>query len=321
MVTYKLLDGRLKLRHLVIVSAIADHGSLIHAAESLHITQPVVTRALREVEQVLSVRLFERHPRGVTPTAHGTSFIDHARAVLAQLRHAEQELTLMTSGALGTVTVGTHLAGSNVLLPKAIAELKRTHPSVTVIVREATPDTLQAELLSGDVDLTIGRLTGAVPSRLRRERLYVEPIRLAARRNHPVHLLHAPRLADLVDQAWILPVEQTTLRAELEDVFAHEGVALPADRIECTSMLTLQYLLESTDVIAALPMLIATASDRLALINTTLPAIGRAVGVTVASDRALPAAGEALLERLHAVAEELRNDIPDPGRGRPAGRR
>ncbi|MFC6704282.1 LysR substrate-binding domain-containing protein [Flexivirga alba] len=310
MVTGRLLDGRLKLRHLVIVTTIAEHGSVVRAADALHVTQPVVTRALHELESILGVQLFDRHARGVIPTRYGTSFIGHAQAVIAQLRDAEQQVALMASGELGTVTVGTHLAGSNVLLPRAIAGLKRAHPSVTVVVREATPDALQADLLSGDVDLTIGRLTGAVPPRLHRMQLYVEPIRLAARKEHPVHQLRAPRLADLVDRAWILPVEQTMLRTELEDMFAHEGVALPADRIECTSMLTLQHLLESTDVIAALPMLIATANEHLALIDTTLPAIGRAVGVTVAADRTLPPAGERLLENLRSVAKELRENIP-----------
>lgn len=311
MVSDRLLDGRLKLRHLVIVTTIDEHGSVVRAAEALHVTQPVVTRALRDLEDILGVQLFDRHARGVTATPYGIAFIDHARAVIAQLRSAEQQVELMTGGQLGTVTVGTHLAGSNILLPRAIAELKRSHPSVTVVVREATPDTLQADLLSGDIDLTVGRLTGAVPPRLRRKQLYVEPVRLAARTEHPVHRLTTPRLVDLVDQPWIIPVEQTVLRAELEDMFAQEGIALPVDRIECTSMLTLQYLLESTDVIAALPMLIATANDRLALIDTTLPSIGRAVGVTFAADRQLPPAGEALLDHLKRVAADLRDSIPE----------
>ena len=54
-----ILDGRLKLRHLTLVVAIADRGSVVAAAQALHVTQPVVTRGLREVEDVLGVRLFE----------------------------------------------------------------------------------------------------------------------------------------------------------------------------------------------------------------------------------------------------------------------
>lgn len=181
MVTDRLLDGRVKIRHLVLVTAIADEGTLVRAAESLHITQPVVTRGLREVEEVLGVPLFERLPRGVRPTQYGHSFIERARSVLAELRAAGEEVRLLQSGQLGTVTVGTHLAGSNLLLPRAIAALKAEHPRLTVVVREGTPDTLQQLLLAGDLDLTVGRLSPTVPVRLEQERLHQEPIRLVAR--------------------------------------------------------------------------------------------------------------------------------------------
>ncbi|WP_327633077.1 LysR substrate-binding domain-containing protein [Kribbella sp. NBC_00482] len=284
---------------------IADRGSLVGAADAMHITQPVVTRGLREVEDILGVSLFDRGPRGVTPTVFGDSFLEHARAVLAQLRQAGQQIDQLTNADLGTVTVGTHLAGSNVLLPRAIAALKAEHPRLTVVVREATPDMLQAAILAGDCDLIVGRLTGKAPSSLVQQMLYSEPVRLVAREGHPVHALDSPTLMQLADYPWIFPVEQTILRSELEDFFVHEGVPIPANRIECTSMLTLRELLISTDVIAALPMLIAAQDDNLKLISTHLTSIRRAVGVTMPADRPLSPAANALLASLRDEATGL----------------
>ncbi|MET4156759.1 LysR substrate-binding domain-containing protein [Agromyces sp. PvR057] len=298
MSTDRILDGRLKIRHLVLVTAIADEGTLVRAAESLHITQPVVTRGLREVEDLLGVQLFERLPRGVVPTQYGRPFIERARSVLAELRIAGEEVRLLQSGQLGTVTVGTHLAGSNLLLPRAIAGLKAEHPRLTVVVREGTPDTLQQLLLAGDLDLTVGRLSPTVPVRLEQERLHQEPIRLVARAGHPVHTGTRTSLADLIAYPWIFPVAQTALRAELEAVFFHEGLPLPADRVECTSMLTLRNLLVSTDVIAALPMFIAVDDGELRILPTPLSSIRRSVGVTMPKDRAPSAAAAALLVHL-----------------------
>lgn len=305
MVTDRLLDGRLKIRHLVLVTAIADEGTLVRAAESLHITQPVVTRGLREVEELLGVQLFERLPRGVVPTEYGRPFIERARSVLGELRIAGEEVRLLQSGQLGTVTVGTHLAGSNLLLPRAIAGLKAEHPRLTVVVREGTPDTLQQLLLAGDLDLTVGRLSSSVPVRLEQERLHQEPIRLVARAGHPVHSGSRTSLADLVAYPWIFPVTQTALRAELEAVFFHEGLPLPADRVECTSMLTLRTLLVSTDVIAALPMFIAVDDRELRLLPTPLSSIRRSVGVTMAKDRAPSAAAKVLLAHLREEGARL----------------
>ncbi|WP_116050892.1 LysR substrate-binding domain-containing protein [Amycolatopsis palatopharyngis] len=308
----RLLDGRLKIRHLVLVTAIAEHGSIVRAAEHLHITQPVVTRALRDVETLLGVILFTRSSRGVTPTIYGEAFIGDARAVLARLRHADRHLALLTQAELGTVTVGTHLAGSNLLLPRAIASLKAEHPNVTVVVQEATPDVMQTALLGGDVDLTVGRLTPTPDAgRLHQERLYLEPIRLVARVQHPVHREPSPTLPELMGYPWIVPVHQTALRAELEQLFFTEGVELPINRVECTSILTLRHLLVSTDVIAALPMLIANDDDKLAILPTPLPTIRRSVGVTLPVDQPPTPAAAALLEHLRLEAKRLQAVLDD----------
>lgn len=303
--TDRLLDGRLKIRHLVLVTTVADEGTLVRTAERLHVTQPVVTRGLREVEELLGVALFERLPRGVRPTEYGIPFIERARSVLAELRTAGEEIRLLQSGQLGTVTVGTHLAGSNLLLPRAIAALKAEHPQLTVVVREGTPDTLQQLLLAGELDLTVGRLSPTVPARLEQERLHQEPIRLVARSDHPIHRRTKVSLADLVSFPWIFPVAQTALRAELEAVFFHEGLPLPAERVECTSMLTLRHLLVNSDVVAALPMFIAVEDDGLRMLDTPLNAIRRSVGVTMRRERAPSAAGAALLAHLRSEGARL----------------
>ncbi|MPY99140.1 MAG: LysR family transcriptional regulator [Actinophytocola sp.] len=305
MLQERLLDGRLKLRHLTLIAAIAEHGSLVATARALHITQPVVTRGLHEVEEILGVSLFERGPRGVTPTIFGDSFVTHARSIIAQLRQAGGQIDLLTRAEIGRVRVGTHLAGANVALPRAITSLKREHPRLTVEVQEATPDLLYDALLSGETDLIIGRLRADTPEHLHQERLYLEPIHLVARADHPAHQLRAPRLAQLTDYPWIFPVAQTALRSELEASFVAEGLAIPTNRIECTSILIVRELLHSTDVIAALPHLIVADDDRIGAIKTNLPAINRSVGVTYPADMPLVPAAQTLLTHLRKASADL----------------
>jgi DNA-binding transcriptional LysR family regulator len=328
----RLLDGRLKLRHLVLATTIADAGSLARAAEQLHITQPVVTRGLQDLEAVLGVPLFERSAQGAVPTIYGTAFIEHARGVIAQIRQAGRALGDLAAADAGTVTVGTHLAGSNVLLPLAIARLKAAHPGVTVIVRESTPDVLQSQLLLGDVDLTVGRLTPADPL-IEQVQLYVEPIVLVVRADHPVLpdrggsadapgrpdrggsadapglSGRGPSFATLAALPWIVPVAGTALRRELEQLFAAQGVAWPSDRVECTSALTLRRLILDGDCVAALPELVALHDDDLAIVtpaDVDLGRLTRPVGVSTVRDRWQPPAVTAFLEDLATVAGELR---------------
>ena len=301
----RLLDGRLKLRHLRLVDALSEHGSVVGAAAHLRVTQPVLTRALRDLEEILGVSLYDRGPRGITPTLYGSAFTEHARTVLAQLTQAGRHLAELADAGLGTVTVGTHLAGSNLLLPRAIAALKAHRPHLTVVIHEASPEALLADLQAGRVDFVVGRLTGVPAHGTVQRRLYDEPVRLVARRDHPIHRLAAPTVADLIDYPWVLPGTETALRRELEQVFLRHDLPLPANRIECTSILTLRNLLVETDMIAALPMLIAQDDARLRPLPISLEPMSHTVGVTGPAERTLSPSAHALLEHLDAVAAGL----------------
>ncbi|GAA0590430.1 LysR substrate-binding domain-containing protein [Actinomadura livida] len=301
-----LLNGRLKLRHLVLVVAIAEHGSVLRAAEHLHLAQPAVTRSLREVEGILGVELFTRGPRGVTPTLFGDAFTEHARAVLAELRRAGERITGLADGEVGTVTIGTLLAGSNVLLPRAIAALKKDRPGITVIVQEATFDAQVPRLLDGEIDLILGRLNPIDDLHgLRQITLYGEPVRLVARRGHPARSLPDLGLADLLGYPWVLPLEQTALRAELEQVFRAEGLVLPGNLVECTSVLTVRTLVRDTDMIAALPELVGRTDADIAPLPVPLETVRRQVGVTLPAHRAPTPSARIMLDHLRREAAAL----------------
>lgn len=304
----RLLDGRLKLRHLVLVDALTEHGSVVAAAASLHITQPVVTRGLHDLEAILGVTLYERGPRGVTPTEFGVAFTEHARAVLAQLTQAARHVEEIAGASRGMVVVGTHLAGSNLLLPLAIAHLKSAHPQLLVIVREGTPETLLVELSAGRIDLVVGRLSRPGSDQTLRRVLYQEEIRLVVGHNHPLASAADGEisLTNVMQYPWILPGTETVLRQELENFFARHGYDLPSDRVEATSFLTVRQLLVETRMVAALPGLIGSGDPQIKPLPITLEPMGHNVGVTLSNGRRLSPATHAMLGSLDVVAAGIR---------------
>ncbi|MFC9787120.1 LysR substrate-binding domain-containing protein [Rhodococcus sp. NPDC127528] len=310
----KLLDGRLKLRHLVLVDALTRQGSVVGAAAALHVTQPVATRSLHDLESILGVSLYERGPRGITPTIFGEAFTTHARAVLAQLNQAGRHVVELADADRGTVVVGTHLAGSNVLLPVAIARLKAERPLLTVVVREGTPEVLLVELEAGRIDLVVGRLTAPTDESAVRSTLYAESVELVTRSDHSLSDRATLTLDDLREYPWILPGTETALRRELEEFFARNGMRLPQNRVEATSFLTVRRLLLETDMIAVLPSLIARDDTRLTTLPVTLDPIGHSVGITTSAGRTLSPSAEALVRHLRQSSVEM---IPATGDAAP----
>ncbi|MHC3460037.1 LysR substrate-binding domain-containing protein [Streptomyces flavovirens] len=301
----RLLDGRLKFRHLILVDALSRQGTVVGAAAELHVTQPAATRSLHELEDILGVPLFERRPRGVTATIFGEAFTQHARAVLAQLTQAGRHVTELADADRGTVVVGTHLAGSNVLLPRAIAGIKSQRPYLTVVVREASPEALLLELEAGRVDFVVGRLTAPSDERMLRRKLYDESVELVVRAGHPLVGQPHVELAELVDLPWILPGAATVLRREIEEFFSRHGLALPPNRVETTSFLTVRQLLLETDVVAVLPSLIIRDDPRLVGLRVPLDPIGHSVGLTMSAARTLSPSAQALIKSLEDIAGDM----------------
>jgi LysR family transcriptional regulator, pca operon transcriptional activator len=97
MTTRRYLDQRLRLHQLRAVHALETQRSLLKASAALGVTQPALTKTLHELEDVLQLQLFDRHPRGVRPTEAGRVFVQVARRVLAELRRLDDELDRLSS--------------------------------------------------------------------------------------------------------------------------------------------------------------------------------------------------------------------------------
>lgn len=310
----RLLSGRLKLRHLELLCALDEQGSMVAAADHLHTAQPALTRSLREVEEIIGAQLFERGPRGMTPTEIGTVFIEHARAVLGQLSLAGRDIDDLLQARGGTVRVGTHLAASSHLLPQAILAVRAQAPQITIVVREATPNTLRAELLAGELDVVVGRIQPTEPDRrLRTEALYREPILIVAAAGHEATRLATPTLAKLREYPWVLPVKQTQLRAQVDELFASQGLALPAERVDCTLLPVTRELIVHGASLGVLPRLVIENDPDIVAVGRTPETMRWPVGLTTVADRWSSPAVHRLLAALRHGGAAIRQRFDGDG--------
>ena len=299
---------RVSIRQLRLVTTIAEVGSMVRAGEAVGMTQPAVTKAVRDLERSFGVTLFDRGNRGVTPTIYGEALVHHAQSVLAQVEHAAEEIDDLAHGAGGRVAIGTLLAASAWLLPSAISRLRVERPRVVIDVVEGTNDRLQPMLLRGDLDMVVGRLSEfRHRTGVHQEPIYSEEIAVLARPDHPLARRAHLNLADLQEADWILPPPETTLRRQLEKAFFDAGLDPPRCAVQSVSLLTNRLLLYDTDLIGAWPRGVAAdelAHGRLAPLPVRLDDILWPVGVSTRKQTRLSPAAEALLSALRALGRE-----------------
>ncbi|MCQ3814464.1 MAG: LysR substrate-binding domain-containing protein [Acidimicrobiaceae bacterium] len=249
----ELLSSRLKLRHIIVVSTIAQRGSIREASAVLHLTQPAMSRTLAETERILGVRLFERVPKGMVITADGAALIAHMQLVTSEVGSLMRHAGEVADGGRGEVRVGTLLAGTADILPDALFEISVRYPDVRVAISEETPDRLHEDLMSGELDLVVGRVSplASMPG-VDVEPLYDDEVYVVCTPSHP-RSGHRGRLAALVDDAWILPPHNTSLRQQIDTAFIRECGRTLGRFIECVAPVPLRALVLRGEHLAVVP--------------------------------------------------------------------
>lgn len=301
---------RLKLRQLQLLIEIERHGSILHAARALNLSQPAATKLIKDLETDFDVPLFTRTNRGAVPTAFGHSLIRHGKLVFAQITHAAQELEDLSQGRSGRVVVGTLLAASAQLLPLTVAAMLKERPDLTIKILDGTHDVLMPGLRSGEIDLVLGRL----PSRRHREditqmELFRDHIVAVVGPRHPL-LAKTPPLQDIHLSAypWILPPSDTTLGRQFEWFLADHPEYRPRQSVESISFLANRALLLHSDMIAFLPSQVVKSdleNGVLVQLHWRVPFGTGPIGISYRAQSALSPAAEAFIQTARHIGAKL----------------
>jgi LysR family transcriptional regulator for metE and metH len=185
----------LELRHLRLVAAIADAGSMTKAAAQLYLTQSALSHQLRDIEARFKTAFFLRLGKRMVLTEAGGRLLESARRVLGDLERAEDDLRRIAGDTGGTIRVCTQCNTGYHWLPPLLATFQRKHPKVNVHVLPDATDRPLTALLEGDIDLAV--LTDDVEDRrLRLRPLFTDEMVAIV---HPAHPWGA--------KTWVSPQE------------------------------------------------------------------------------------------------------------------
>lgn len=213
------------LRYLI---AIAEAGHMTRAAEALGVGQPTLSAALKKLEDEIGVPLFDRTGRGVTPTAAGTAFLEHARAAVREVQAGRDAVLSLAGLETGTIRVGGGATATGYLLPGAIAALQRRHPDLRFSVRESGSDEVARDVLAGELDLGLVTLPvhGVGSGELLVVQQLTDELRLIVPPGHALHGRKTFRWNDLADERVVAFEAGSAVRTLIDEAAGAQGIEL-----------------------------------------------------------------------------------------------
>jgi LysR family pca operon transcriptional activator len=302
----RLIDPRIKLRHIVCFLEVARLKSVVRAAEALNMSQPAATKTIQELEEILGVQLFDRSRRSLFLTPAGEQFQRHAATSVSALKQAigatrttERE-TMVRVGALPTVSAR--------VLPHAVQRFAQSGEARTRIITGPN-EYLLSLLRVGEVDLVIGRMAepGEIAG-LSFEHLYSERVVFAVRAGHPLLRLGRFELAAIEPYQLLMPPPGAVILPSVERLLTAHGVTNLKDDIETVSNAFGRRYTLNTDAVWIISEGVVAddvAEGHLAILSVETSETMGPVGLTTRSGETLGYAAQLLVEHIRRAAAEI----------------
>lgn len=193
----------MKVQHIQILVAIAEHGSLRAAATALGKSQPALTQSLRQAEDELGVAIFARTSRGVELTEIGERILLRARTITSEIDRLDEEVAQLRGEQVGAVHVCVSPLAAMRIMPRALTLFRKSHPNIDIRLSSGLFPGALKPLREGRTDLLIGPAPPVGMAReIAVEHLVDTPIQVVTSTDSP--LLSARSLGELTDAHWIM---------------------------------------------------------------------------------------------------------------------
>jgi DNA-binding transcriptional LysR family regulator len=211
--------------HLALFHAVAEAGSVSRAAERLRISQPAVSKQIRDLEDALGVRLLDRLPRGVRLTQAGSLLAEFARRQHALEHDAARAIDEFHGLKRGRLAVGASTTIATYLLPPVFGRFHQRHPEIELRLEIANTRDIQRLLTDGAIE--IGLTEGVIETEdLDSQTFHQDELVAIAPPHHPLARQKAVTARDLCREPFILREEGSGTRAVLEQALAAKGLAV-----------------------------------------------------------------------------------------------
>lgn len=210
--------------HLLAFYEVARAGSVSAGAERLHVSQPAVTREIRELEARMGLPLFDRLPRGVALTEAGKTLFEYAERIFSLADSAENQLKELAGLGAGRVKIGASATLGVYFVPEVIARFNANYPRVAIDLTVTNTERVESGL--ADLTFTLGFVEGPFDDTVLHARhIGSDEVAVVAAAGHPLAGKHL-RADELVDHVVIMREPGSGTRAIVEQTYAQAGMRI-----------------------------------------------------------------------------------------------
>lgn len=230
---------------------VARQGSIRGASRVMNLSQPALTKSIKELEDGMAAQLFVRRSKGVALTECGESFYQHANLILEELRAAQDDIRQRQGLQGGQINIGMGASIARTLMPAVITRFHEQHPLVKVRIMEGQLVSMINELRQGELDFTINTYyQGPFDHEFTFEKLFEKPFAIFCREGHPA--VGAKSISQLLHYNWTMPTPRGSYYKQLEDVFKYRS-QIPRIDVVCETFSSCISLVAQSDFLSILP--------------------------------------------------------------------
>jgi len=249
---------QMELRHLRYFIAVAEEMNIHRAAERLHISQPPLSLTIKQLEEELEVKLFDRVGRHIEITRAGEFFLERAQAILGKVEKAKIEAKHIHEGKSGTIKLNFISSAVTGILQSIVSNQREHHPDLNLEIQQSTTSKIFDDLLNEEIDVGIIRLPMRLPDGVQAITLTNESWFVAINTDHPLSKKERIDVSELAGEPmifnprWNAPIAYDNM----VEYFQERGVE-PNIIQEATEQMTIAGLVASNIGIGVVPQCMA----------------------------------------------------------------
>ena len=303
------LGRRLKLRDLNVLMTVVRCGTMGKAAVQLSVSQPAISKAIGDMEHTLGVPLLDRSPQGVKPTLYASALLDHGVIAFDELQQAIRQIECLADPTVGDVLIGCSVVLAEGFVATVINRFSQRYPRVTFQLLAEESGLIYRALEERKVDLAILVMFEPVAkAHLTTEILYDEPHVIAASAKSRWSRRRGIRLADLMNEPWVLPPLDSLTGSLVRETFRAAGLAVPDAKIITSSTPARYTLVASGRFLSILPACVLTFASKKPVpkaLSVELATARRPIGIIALKNRTLSPVAQRFINCARDVAKSL----------------